>query len=145
MWDTSGVLVQVDQYGNIELFPPSITTTSCKTDVANFPFDEKHCVIIFGSWAFTSDVINLTTNSVQLDQYVRNGEWSLISTKQTVKLITFQGQNGSYSLLYIDLYFRRRTLFYTFNFILPNLILDLLTCFSFMLPPERGEKVGVCK
>ena len=108
-------------------------------------FDEKHCFIIFGSWAFTSDVINLTTNSVQLDQYVRNGEWNLISTKQTVKLITFQGQNGSYSLLYIDLYFRRRTLFYTFNFILPNLILDLLTCFSFMLPPERGEKVGVCK
>ena len=57
----------------------------------------------------------------------------------------FQGEKGSYSMLYIDLYFRRRTLFYTFNFIIPNLILAFLTIFSFMLPPERGEKVGVCK
>jgi hypothetical protein len=70
---------------------------------------------------------------------------SIKDTTETVKLVAFQGEIGSYSILYIDLYFRRRTLFYTFNFIIPNLILAFLTIFSFMLPPDCGEKVGVCK
>jgi hypothetical protein len=43
-----GVMADVDQYGNIYLSPPSLTTTICKIDVANFPYDEKRCTIMFG-------------------------------------------------------------------------------------------------
>ena len=41
-------MAEMDYNGNIYLSPPSLTTTICKIDVANFPYDEKHCTIMFG-------------------------------------------------------------------------------------------------
>ena len=64
---------------------------------------------------------------------------------QRVELVTFLGQSGSYSFLNIDLYFRRRTLFFSFNFVIPNLIIAVCSIVGFILPPESGEKVGLRK
>ena len=66
-------------------------------------------------------------------------------TAQHVELVTFLGQDGSYSYLYIDLFFRRRTLFFSFNFIIPNLIIAVCSIVGFILPPDSGEKVGLRK
>ena len=64
---------------------------------------------------------------------------------QSVQLVSFLGQNGSVSFLHIDLFFRRRTLFYSFNFIIPNLIITVSSLVGFILPPESGEKVSLRK
>ena len=45
----------------------------------------------------------------------------------------------------ITLNFRRRTLFYTFNFVLPSMIITVCSVMGFILPPESGEKVGLRK
>jgi hypothetical protein len=48
MCNNKGIIADVDYNGNVYLSPPSLTTTICKIDVANFPYDEKRCTIVFG-------------------------------------------------------------------------------------------------
>jgi nicotinic acetylcholine receptor, invertebrate len=50
---------------------------------------------------------------------------------------------ANYSIMTAHLYFRRRTLFFSFNFIIPCLIISICSIFGFMLPPESGEKIGL--
>ena len=48
-------------------------------------------------------------------------------------------------MLNVRLHFRRRTLFFSFNFIIPSMIITVCSIFGFILPPESGEKVGLRK
>ena len=57
----------------------------------------------------------------------------------------FDKSDTPYSLVDIDIYLRRRTLYYTFNFIIPSLMIAILSIAGFILPPESGEKVGLRK
>ena len=52
---------------------------------------------------------------------------------------------ANYSIMTAHLYFRRKTLFFSFNFIIPCLIITICSIFGFMLPPESGEKIGLRK
>ena len=53
--------------------------------------------------------------------------------------------NSVYSILSIDFKFKRRTLFFTFNLILPSIVITISSIFGFILPPESGEKIGLRK
>lgn len=50
---------------------------------------------------------------------------------------------------YIDVTFtihiRRRTLYYGFNLIIPCALISTLTLLTFILPPDEGEKISLCK
>ncbi len=48
-------------------------------------------------------------------------------------------------MLSIDLYLRRRSAFYSLNFILPSFMISILSISGFILPPESGEKIGLLK
>jgi hypothetical protein len=50
---------------------------------------------------------------------------------------------GIYSVMTVDLYLRRRSLFFSFNFILPSLMITICGIFGFMLPPDCGEKINL--
>lgn len=55
----------------------------------------------------------------------------------------FDGLGNYYSILNINLKFRRRTLFFTFNFIVPSLIITVCTIVGFWLDSGSEEKVGL--
>ena len=42
------LLFNVYYNGTVTCTPTAIIKVACETDVANFPFDEKHCKLIFG-------------------------------------------------------------------------------------------------
>jgi nicotinic acetylcholine receptor, invertebrate len=46
-------------------------------------------------------------------------------------------------MLYVRLELRRRTLFYSFNLVIPSFIITVLSLLGFLLPPECGEKIGL--
>ncbi len=46
-------------------------------------------------------------------------------------------------MLTVTLKLRRKTLFYTFNLVLPSLAIYIATIVGFALPPESGEKIGL--
>ena len=58
---------------------------------------------------------------------------------------SFVGQQGYFSLIDVTLHLRRRTLFFTFNFIMPSFIITMLNIAGFFLPPECGEKIALRK
>ena len=50
-------VVQAD--GGITWYPHSIFRSSCAIDATNFPFDEQICNMWFGSWTYTSELVDL--------------------------------------------------------------------------------------
>ena len=56
---------------------------------------------------------------------------------------SFEDQEGSFSFIDVTIHLRRRSLFYTFNFVLPSVFITILSISGFILPPECGEKVGL--
>ena len=39
---------------------PAVVNTYCTLDVRNFPFDSQRCDLVFISWTFNGDKLNLT-------------------------------------------------------------------------------------
>ena len=67
-------------------------------------------------------------------------------TSQHAYLKSFDDdRSNEYSFVDIDFYLRRRSLFYTFNFILPSIFITILSISGFVLPPGCDEKVGLRK
>jgi hypothetical protein len=67
----------------------------------------------------------------------------ILASSQSTKSVVFDIFGGVYSQVTLTLNFRRRTLFFTFNFVLPCLILTVCALMGFVLSSDRGEKVGI--
>ena len=67
--------------GTVSYLPPGIFKSTCQIKIQDFPFDEQSCEVKFGSWTYDEDSVNLTNKSdqAQLDSYIINGEWHLLS------------------------------------------------------------------
>ena len=70
--------------GTVKWLPPAIVKTTCKIDVAYFPFDDQRCHLKFGSWTYSGAEIVLHNESVSLDTFVTNGEWMLMGVYSLV-------------------------------------------------------------
>ena len=48
-----------------------------------YPFDHQTCDIVFASWQYTQDQVNLTTiqDKISMETYAENGEWEIEFTQ----------------------------------------------------------------
>ncbi|XP_047123166.1 neuronal acetylcholine receptor subunit alpha-10 isoform X1 [Hydra vulgaris] len=131
--------------GNIVWLIPTLLRTTCKLDMSYFPFDEQVCPLIFGSWAY---------DQVAIDLYHKNptGDLSILAKSSEFIISGFEAVRVSelfkccpnpYVSLTYKLHFQRRAKFYLFKIILPGVLIALLSCFSFILPPLSGDRVGL--
>jgi hypothetical protein len=44
----NNILAVIDYDGNVYTNPPALITTSCQINIADFPFDEQICNLVFG-------------------------------------------------------------------------------------------------
>ena len=72
-----------------------------------------------------------------------NGAWNLTDTRQKVHTVHYADQAGNYSVMTAQLFFARRSLFYNFNFVLPCVLITLLSVAGFQLPVDSGEKISL--
>ncbi|CAF0956895.1 unnamed protein product [Adineta ricciae] len=127
-------------------WPPIVKLRStCKIDITWFPFDDQVCFLKFGSWTYDSTQLALTNRSGNVDMinYVDNGEWKLLSSWTVLSTLTYPCCDESYYDLKFYFHIRRRTLYYTYNVIIPCIMLSCLTCLTFYLPTESGEKISL--
>ena len=53
---TKDLLINIEYTGSITCTPTAIIDVACKTDVGNFPYDEKHCTLTFGRYCLFRDL-----------------------------------------------------------------------------------------
>lgn len=116
--------------------------TICKVRSTYFPFDQQHCTIIIRSGARDSQSIKfIHRRPIQGHSFIR-GEWELVHsyTDITDERISDFGQ-VDFSLVRFTLILKRNHLYYLIKIILPFALVSFVTLFTFLLPPQTGEKL----
>ncbi|XP_067025116.1 neuronal acetylcholine receptor subunit alpha-10-like [Acropora muricata] len=138
--------VRVSNDGLCYWAAPFVFKTSCHFNVQDFPYDKQMCILKFGSWLFHSkqlDLFQKRDNAPVAQDSVDNGEWEITTVKIAKNIIRYDCCPDE---LYPDITFvinlRRRSLFYTYNLVIPNFIIALLAFFSFYIPVECGERLS---
>ncbi|KAJ8939510.1 hypothetical protein NQ318_022227, partial [Aromia moschata] len=66
--------------------PPALFTVLCSLNMKYWPFDTQECRLMFGSWTYHGDQIDLQLYSsgeeVELDLLVKSSEWTLMKAVQ---------------------------------------------------------------
>ncbi|KAG4071071.1 hypothetical protein HA402_002743 [Bradysia odoriphaga] len=120
---------------------PMLIKSTCKIDVTWFPFDEQKCLLIFGSWSFSSTELRLEL-SENAPSYMNNGEWQVLGvTAETGYLIDQHQPTELYVVLNYTIHLKRRAVYYFFNLLVPCGLIGFLAILGFTLPPESGEKL----
>jgi len=142
--EVQGALTKVilKSNGNIVWANPAIFKSFCKMNIKYFPFDDQECKLDFGPLTYnrSSNVIQPEKNKVDLQSFVQSGEWLILETN--IESSTEVSETGEYSVVTCSIKIRRRTLYYIMNFILPCVLIAVLTVLVFLLPPESGERVS---
>ncbi len=71
------------------------------------------------------------------------GEWKLLASWTVLSTLTYPCCDEAFLDLKFYFHIRRRTLYYLYNVIIPCIMLSGLTCLTFYLPTESGEKVSL--
>ena len=139
--------VIITSSGTVTWYSPNLLKSSCRIDVAYFPFDTQTCKLTFGSWTYNGFKLDLQffggQPTADLAKFTKNGEWELISAEAKRNVLFYSCCPAPYPDLTFHLKIKRRTLFYVSNLIVPCIVLALLTCTAFVFPPESGERVSL--
>lgn len=136
-------LAMVHSNGQV-FWPPIVKLRStCNIDITFFPFDDQTCKLKMGSWAYDGFQVDVFSREkpVDLSNFVSNGEWELIKVKAVRNVITYPCCPEPFIDVTFYIHIRRRTLYYTYNVIIPCVMLSTLTLSGFWMRPDSGEKV----
>ncbi|CAG9540010.1 unnamed protein product [Cercopithifilaria johnstoni] len=131
-------------YDGTVFWPPLAQLRStCKTDVAYFPFDSQHCAIKFGSWTYHGLQVDITNRSINVDlsYYMESGEFDLVRVFQKRRAIKYTCCLEPYPDITFYIHIRRKTLYYLYNIVFPCLMMSILTLLVFILPSDSNEKI----
>lgn len=143
--DTPSFRATVTHEGIVIWVIPMITKSSCQINVKNFPLDEQMCRLTFGSWNYGISELNITPANqyVFTEEYLPNGEWTLISASSESSLMSHFCCKSLVSGVSYVFHVRRRSLFYVTNFIVPCALISVMTLLLFLMPEVTGERMAV--
>ncbi|CAF0731258.1 unnamed protein product [Adineta steineri] len=128
--------------GYVRFMFQDLWKTICKIRSTYFPFDLQQCTIIIRSGSHDSQTIKfIQRRPIEGHSFIR-GEWELIHsyTEITDERVSDFGQ-VDYSLVRFTLILKRNHLYYLIKIILPFTLVSFVTLFTFLLPPQTGEKL----
>jgi len=136
--------VVVSSDGTCLYVPPGIFKSTCKIDIAWFPFDGQLCDLKFGSWTYSGWKLDLQLkqdDGGDISGFIKNGEWDLIGVPGKKNSVTYDCCPEPYVDITFTIHIRRRTLYYFFNLIVPCVLISSMALLGFTLPPDSGEKL----
>ncbi|XP_046571055.1 neuronal acetylcholine receptor subunit alpha-10-like isoform X5 [Haliotis rubra] len=132
--------------GNVLVFYQVILKTSCQIDVASFPMDQQQCRMMFESWTYHGDQLNISSGeqgAPSLSEYLSNAEWELISYTNARQVLYYSCCTEPYLTLTYTMTLRRRPLFFLMYLMVPCLIITLVALLGLLVPNESGEKISI--
>ncbi|XP_013408627.1 neuronal acetylcholine receptor subunit alpha-10-like [Lingula anatina] len=135
--------VIINHVGNITWLSTVIYKSSCTINVANFPFDEQNCSMLFSSWSYDGYQLNLVMVSDEGDvsNYMQSTEWVLVKLFVERNVQYYSCCAEPYPDITYYVHIRRRPMFYVFNMMLPCVLITLVALLGFYVPSDSGEKV----
>ena len=125
------MFLEVDYTGRVYWEPVMTMDTMCTVYTRYFPFDAQTCSISVVPWLFPAERIVLLGNEFNVIPSHGNGHWTILSSDIEARLGL---------LFHVTL--KRRTDYYVVTLLLPIFAVSLLTCFSFLVPRDSGEKTS---
>ena len=137
-------LVEVTSEGEILWEPGHRFRSACSPNINHYPFDTQECELQFSTWTHIDSIVNFKseTDEIFLDDFEENGEWEII--KSSAKCRIFEGEGYSLSQFIVTVTLQRRRTYYVLTVCVPVMVLSMLNCLVYLLPPESGEKMTFC-
>ncbi|XP_067649911.1 neuronal acetylcholine receptor subunit alpha-10-like [Haliotis asinina] len=131
--------------GEVLLVYQAILKTSCRVDLSQFPLDQQMCRIMFHSWSYSGDQLNITNEggSGDLQDYISNAEWELMTYNKSQSTIFYACCPEPYITVNFDVVLRRRPLYFLVNVMMPCLVVTLVALLGLLVPNESGEKITI--
>ena len=98
----------------------------------------KHELIVCMS---SSNSIHIILEFITLDEYANNSLWDLTETS-TGKVQT-PAVTEIYHGISFHFHWQRKTLYYSFNMVIPVVLLMVISMCGFWLPPDCGERISL--
>ncbi|ESP04726.1 hypothetical protein LOTGIDRAFT_83337, partial [Lottia gigantea] len=117
-------------------------TVACLMNVVLFPFDTQRCTLAFTPLLYNTEQVKLVhvEQSVNTSTLKSHGEWVFRASNYTT--LDYKLDDFNMSVLYVRLEFKRLTLFFVQNFLVPIIIISFLNLLTFWLPDGSGEKAS---
>ncbi|XP_078370571.1 neuronal acetylcholine receptor subunit alpha-3-like isoform X2 [Oculina patagonica] len=134
--------------GNNSWMAPAMFQSICNIDIKYFPFDEQQCHMKFASWAYDVSMLDVYVNpeetGVLKGIYQPSNEWDLVSVDAVRKEVKYTCCPNPYSEVLLTLNLERHSRYYVINLVFPCALIACMVFFTFVLPPECGERVSLC-
>lgn len=141
--DANNMMLVTDT-GQVRWAQPFVLKTYCECDITFYPFDTQQCTITLSTWSYSKIEVELQFHSRQvlMEYYQENGQWEYLSFETS---ITDENRDARYySMSNVIFKFRRRPQFIVFNTIIPMILLAFMSCLTFYVSIDAGEKIGYC-
>ncbi|KAL5110258.1 Acetylcholine receptor subunit alpha-like 2 [Taenia crassiceps] len=145
--------------GTVRWMPPALYLSACRIDMEYFPYDEQICSMRFGSWTYDGSKVDLRHHlqkyapelsrplhidyAADLHNFGSTIEYDVISVSAVCYDRAYQHSPHPYPEVVFQFRMRRRTVFHTFNLLLPCVAIAVLAVMTFLLPPECREKISL--
>ena len=135
--------------GSVLLTYPALFKTSCHLHIYYFPFDEQLCHMRLGSWTYDVGQMEMEVvdSASDITFYKYNSEWGLVNYT-TTRHSDFYHEccEDEFHDMEVDIKIRRRAIMHFFYLYFPNILINVIATFQFMLPCDSTEKVtlGEC-
>lgn len=134
--------------GNNSWMAPAMFQSICDIDIKYFPFDEQKCHLKFASWAYDVSKLDVYVNHKETGLlegiYQPSNEWDLMSVDAVRNEVHYPCCPYPYSEVLVTLNLERRSRYYVINLVFPCALIACMVFFTFVLPPECGERVSLC-
>ena len=102
IYDKNGA-VKVFSDGTVLYTRPTKYSFSCTLNLVDFPFDTQSCVMTFGSWKYTKEVLDLKPfdendifKNISINQNFSHNEWNIIDVNVTHEDVEYLCCPGDY-------------------------------------------------
>ena len=126
-------------------FPGSING-QCSLTISDYPYDEHKCSFLFSSWVHDGSELILRlrpSNSLDFGNYIHNNEWHIVGAEPKNVAEKYDCCPAPFYMTSFNIHVRRGASSYVSNYIIPSILIAVLSIMMFTLPPEVGKRMEI--